>query len=269
MCLIAFALGVSARWPLVVAANRDEYWARPTVPLARWQTGSGCTVMSGRDLQAGGAWMGMSPTGRVAFLTNVREPGPPKLSWRSRGELVIEWLTGEQTAASDAPALLHKLQTQAQSGAAFGGFNLVVGDTRTGLWHWLSNRLNGQCVPPAAWPSRQLSPGVYGLSNAALNTPWPKTIQATSQLKTAVDSSRSADELAEALWAAMACRTQFCTAAAASSRHVARSGIGLVQCAGEFSRTPLRYPQQHAADDHGARQRRLANDDARAPTAVG
>ena len=91
MCLIAFAINASSRWPLVIAANRDEYIERPTTPLTRWKTSSGETIISGRDLRAGGAWFGVTPGGRIAFLTNVREadalPAP-----RSRGELVTQWL---------------------------------------------------------------------------------------------------------------------------------------------------------------------------------
>ena len=208
MCLIAFALGASTRWPLVIAANRDEYWARPTAPLARWQTVSGPPVISGRDLQAGGTWMGMSPTGRVAFLTNVREAGPPSPTWQSRGSLVARWLTGGVDAIGNAEALRKMLQEEALAGAAFGGFNLVVGDTATGLWHWLSNRLDGLPVPPAAWPFCRLSPGVYGLSNAALDTPWPKTVALSSCLKTTIARSRSNEELTESLWAALDSRTR-------------------------------------------------------------
>ena len=87
MCLIAFAIRSSARWPLVVAANRDEYLNRPSAPLARWRSPGGADIVSGRDLRAGGAWFGVTPQGRVAFLTNVRELNAPDVP-RSRGELV-------------------------------------------------------------------------------------------------------------------------------------------------------------------------------------
>ena len=204
MCLIVWAVGVSSRWPLVIAANRDEYWARPTLPLAQWQTGTGQSITSGRDLRAGGTWMGMTPAGRVAFLTNVREPGAVNASWRSRGELVTRWLEGVDASADD---LVSALQTQAHlepGSGEFGGFNLVLGDVATGVWHWVSNRLDGVRVPPERWPSRRLIPGVYGVSNAALNTPWPKTVQLTAALTRALTQSDTQAQLETALWSALA-----------------------------------------------------------------
>ena len=90
MCLIAFAIGASKRWPLVIASNRDEFVDRPTLPLDWWKTACGQEIISGRDLRAGGTWLGMTPAGRVAFLTNVREAAP-KVALSSRGELVNWW----------------------------------------------------------------------------------------------------------------------------------------------------------------------------------
>ncbi|MDQ3060701.1 MAG: NRDE family protein [Pseudomonadota bacterium] len=117
MCLIAFAIGVSQRWPLVIAANRDEYLDRPTLALSRWRTASGQEIVSGRDLRAGGTWLGMTPGGRVAFLTNVRGPAA-QAAPRSRGELVTRWLETTQDAEGF-------VSTLAQTGALYGGFNLV------------------------------------------------------------------------------------------------------------------------------------------------
>lgn len=205
MCLIVWAVGMSSRWPLVIAANRDEYWARPTLPLAPWHTGGGQPVISGRDLRAGGTWMGMTPAGRVAFLTNVREPGAADASWLSRGALVTRWLEATDASADD---LVSALQAQAAGGAEFGGFNLVLGDVATGLWHWLSNRLDGVRVPPERWPSRRLAPGVYGVSNAALNTPWPKTVQLTTALTDALARSDTQAQLEATLWSALASRVR-------------------------------------------------------------
>jgi uncharacterized protein with NRDE domain len=122
MCLVAFAIGASARWPLVIAANRDEFLERPTLPLARWKTASGQEIISGRDLRAGGTWMGITPAGRIAFFTNVRQ-AQPDAAPRSRGELVTRWLEG----SGDAPGFVAALEDK---GAAFGGFNLVLGDLR-------------------------------------------------------------------------------------------------------------------------------------------
>lgn len=182
MCLIAFAINASSPWPLVIAANRDEYVERPTTPLARWETPSGATIISGRDLRAGGAWFGVTPDGRVAFLTNVREADAlPAL--RSRGELVTQWLESR----GDARAFVAGLETEHNH---FGGFNLVLGDFSRGHWTWVTNRsLQGpsQGVP---WHQQALAPGVYGLSNAALDSPWPKT----TQLKSVLSQSLSANQ---------------------------------------------------------------------------
>ncbi len=164
MCLIAFAIRSSARWPLVVAANRDEYLVRPSAPLARWRTSGGADTISGRDLRAGGAWFGITPQGRVAFLTNVRELNAPDAP-RSRGELVTRWL--ESTADADG-----FVSTLRADDADFAGFNLVIGDFQLGAWHWVTNRAAHDGLQVQALPA-----GVYGLSNAALDTPWPKTME--------------------------------------------------------------------------------------------
>ena len=194
MCLIGFAIGVSARWPLVVASNRDEFLNRPTQPLQRWRTDAGQDIVSGRDLRAGGTWLGLTPGGRVAFLTNVREADAPAAP-HSRGELVMRWLAQSGDAGAFATAL-------AQDGAAYGGFNLVLGDFHRNAWTWLSNR-------PAAGSAlhvQALNPGVYGLSNAALNTPWPKTTALQHGLRTSLEASPDPETLQARLWAALASR---------------------------------------------------------------
>lgn len=173
MCLIAFAIGASARWPLVIAANRDEFLDRPTLPLARWASDAGTDIISGRDIRAGGTWMGLSPGGRIAMLTNVR--GSASLTGeKSRGELVTGWLQ----SSGDATAFMAQID-----GAAYGGFNLVLGDFPSGAWHWLSNK------PGPGLESRALKPGVYGLSNGALDTPWPKTVGLKKALHSALTAS--------------------------------------------------------------------------------
>jgi uncharacterized protein with NRDE domain len=149
--------------------------------------------------------MGMTPAGRIAFLTNVREPEGVDASWRSRGELVTRWL--EKTDAS-ADELLSGLQAGARDGREFGGFNLVLGDVATGAWHWMSNRLDGARVPPGLWPLRCLGSGVYGMSNAALDTPWPKTVQLTAALTDALTRSNTQTQLETALWSALASRVR-------------------------------------------------------------
>lgn len=180
MCLIAFALNMRDDCPLLLASNRDEFWERPTLPLAEWTLPGGATVYSGRDMRAGGTWLGFSPSGRVAMLTNVRN-GEPDEAPRSRGELVTRWLAGP-AETPDWQAL-----TGDHKAGDYGGFNLVLGDLKDGDWLWLSNRpghadSGGDPLPVnGGWHGLRLRPGVYGLSNAGLDTPWPKT----RQLKTA------------------------------------------------------------------------------------
>ena len=180
MCLIAFAIGASKRWPLVIASNRDEFLDRPTLPLDWWQTACGQEIISGRDLRAGGTWLGMTPAGRVAFLTNVREAAP-KVALFSRGELVTRWLESQSDASAFA-TLLEKDKHQ------YGGFNLVLGDVQQNAWTWMTNR---SLESLSGWLSESLAPGVYGLSNAALDTPWPKTVA----LKNALMASLRQEEI--------------------------------------------------------------------------
>ncbi len=195
MCLVAFAINASARWPLVIAANRDEFLDRSTLALARWQTGSGQEVISGRDLRAGGTWLGMTPDGRVAFLTNVREASPPAAP-RSRGELVTRWLE----AAGDATSFVAALESDR---GAYGGFNLVLGDFEHNTWTWVTNKP----ATSSGWHAQSLPPGVYGLSNAQLDAPWPKTMELKRVLAAALldgQSDSRPDMLQTQLWTALA-----------------------------------------------------------------
>lgn len=207
MCLIAFAIGASPRWPLVIAANRDEYLDRPTLPLARWTGDGGQTIISGRDLLAGGTWLGATPAGRIAFLTNLRQ-GDVKMepAKRSRGELVTRWLQADIDAAGFAAML------RAEAGD-YGGFNLVVGDFRRDAWIWITNL---DCANTSAWRIESLVPGVYGLSNAALDTPWPKTVALKKALETAL-LARTLPDLERPLWRALANRERFIAASVAAT----------------------------------------------------
>jgi len=213
MCLIAFAIGASKQWPLVIAANRDEFFDRPALPLARWQTEAGHNIVSGRDLLAGGSWLGISETGRIAMLTNVREVplhAIPKTA-KSRGELVTRWLDGEQASFD---AFMAQIDPQ-----AYGGFNLVIGDLPSGAWHCLSNRttaaeacsLTTSRQRLSGWTAGVLEGGIYGLSNAALDTPWPKTQALKDALKAALTTASEA-ELTAHLWKALANRDKAATA---------------------------------------------------------
>ncbi|SDI36493.1 NRDE family protein [Pseudomonas panipatensis] len=161
MCLIVFAWRPEHAMPLIVAANRDEFYARPSLPLAAWEDVPG--VHAGRDLEAGGTWLGIGPDGRFAALTNVRDPDQA-LGPRSRGELVAGFLRGQQ-------APLDYLAEVRERAAEYSGFNLLVGDHRQLCY------LNSRSGAPHA-----LAPGLYGLSNAALDTPWPKLERARAAL---------------------------------------------------------------------------------------
>jgi uncharacterized protein with NRDE domain len=161
MCLIVFAWRPGHAQPLIVAANRDEFYARPTQPLAQWTDAS--QVYAGRDLEAGGTWLGITHGGRFAALTNIRDPNQP-LGRRSRGELVARFLSGEQPPGD------YLLDVAGMSGE-YGGFNLLVGNTEE--LHYL----NSSNPHP-----QSLGEGIHGLSNAGLDTPWPKLIRARSAL---------------------------------------------------------------------------------------
>lgn len=154
MCLAVLALHTLPDVPLLIAANRDEFHARPTAPAAVWPGAP--TIYAGRDLRAGGTWMGVTDTGRYAVITNYREPMHLLPDAPSRGALVEAYLRGAQSA----PNYLTAVHAQ---GDRYNGFNLIVGGP-DGAWYY-SNR-NGAPLP--------LTPGIYALSNHLLDTPWPK-----------------------------------------------------------------------------------------------
>lgn len=167
MCLILVAWRVHPDYPLVVAANRDEFFARPTAPAAFWQEAP--QVLAGRDLDAGGTWMGVTRGGRFAALTNFRDPAQMRSGAPSRGALVADFLIG-----AEAPQAY--LERIAERGRLCNGYNLLVGDDDS-LW-WASN-MGGA--------ARALAPGVYGVSNHLLDTPWPKVGAGKTALSAAID----------------------------------------------------------------------------------
>ena len=154
MCLIAFAWQAHPRWRLVLAGNRDEFHARPSAALARWVDSP---IIAGRDLEAGGTWLGVTDAGRCCVVTNVRDPRDPQLG-ASRGLLVSDYLAGEMGATAHA-------QTLRFSAADYRPFNLLTFDAQAAFY--LGNR-----PAPRAQP---VTPGVHGVSNADFDTPWPKT----------------------------------------------------------------------------------------------
>jgi uncharacterized protein with NRDE domain len=155
MCLLILSHQVSTEFPLLVAANRDEFHGRPTAHSGFWADHP--ALLAGRDLQQGGTWMGVTRSGRFAAVTNYRDPAGVIAAPCSRGDLPLSYLTGAQPPEDFLGSLTHRARD-------YAGFNLLVGD-RHSLWYY-SNSDNQA--------PRRLSPGIYGLSNAALNTPWPK-----------------------------------------------------------------------------------------------
>jgi uncharacterized protein with NRDE domain len=167
MCLIALAIDASERWPLVIAANRDEFHDRPAAPLGWWQHGA-TRLLSGRDLLAGGTWLGVSAVGRIGALTNVRDPSRGRADTPSRGALVPAWLASGDDEHTLWPTLAAR---------GCNPFNLVGGDLVAGRWWWADDR------SPAPRP---IGAGVHGLSNAAFETPWPKVGRLKSRLRAAL-----------------------------------------------------------------------------------
>lgn len=178
MCLIYVAWRRHPRFRLVVAANRDEFHVRPSLPAHWWEDES--AVLAGRDLQAGGTWLGITSNGRFSALTNHRDPAVHLADARSRGALVSEFLSSDDTA----PVHLRRVAAQ---GHRYNGFNLLAmdGDTLA----YTSNRTRGVIG---------LEPGVYGLSNHLLDTPWPKITGGKAELERLLDAPelRVADLLA-------------------------------------------------------------------------
>ena len=164
MCLITFALNPTPKLRLLVVANRDEFHARPSAPLAVWAEWP--DLIAGRDIEAQGTWLGLSTRGRLAAVTNVRLAGPMHTGLRSRGALALDFLAGSATPTAHLAALQPQF-------AAYGPCNLLLADATQACY--ASNQ-------PGV-PMQPLQNGIYGLSNAALDTPWPKT----TRLKAAVN----------------------------------------------------------------------------------
>lgn len=183
MCLIVFAWKVIPGMPLLAAANRDEFYARPAAPAAWWEDHP--DVYAGRDLQGGGTWIGITRNGRFAALTNIRAPAEFRPDAPSRGALVADYLCGNLAAADYLAAL-------APRAGEYNGFNLLVGDREQLLWY--SNRGDGDQRNGCA-----LAPGVYGLSNALLDVPWPKVVRAKAQFSSLMCQAAPEDAYFEML----------------------------------------------------------------------
>lgn len=167
MCLIALAWRAHPDFPLVVAANRDEWRERPAAPAAWWADAPG--LLAGRDLKAGGTWMGVTRSGRFAAVTNFRDPSAKDSTALSRGALVAGFLLGSASPAG----YLEELASRAHR---YNDFNLLAGDGRE-LWYFGSRE--GRV--------RAVEPGVHALSNHLLDEPWPKVTLAREGLAAALD----------------------------------------------------------------------------------
>jgi uncharacterized protein with NRDE domain len=170
MCVVALALDCHARWRLVLAGNRDEYHARAADPLARWQDAP--HVIAGRDRQAGGGWLGISGEGRLAVVTNIRDPKGPDPEKASRGALVGEWLVGG--TVPDIERL-----------SGYNPFNLLLMDG--GGASLYSNLPTPQRL--------SLGSGIHGLSNGHPGENWPRRSAAEAALKAWIDRDGAPEEL--------------------------------------------------------------------------
>lgn len=165
MCLIVFAWQVVPGMPLIAAGNRDEFYERPTAPATWWDDHP--QVFAGRDLRGGGTWMGITRDGRFAAITNIRAPSEKRGDAPSRGALVADYLAGQASPQEYVAQLSSR-------GHLYNGFNLLVGDRDQLIWY-----SNGE--PDDERNGKPLAPGVYGLSNGALDSPWPKVVRTKAQ----------------------------------------------------------------------------------------
>ena len=163
MCLILFAYKKHPEYDLIVAANRDEFYNRPTAPVHFWEDEP--EILAGRDLEKMGTWMGITTSGRFAALTNFRNPAEITDGKRTRGEITT-------AALKHKGNMLDFMQQLSEKDDLYTGYNLIAGDIRQ-LYYYsnISRSLE------------ELEPGFYGLSNALLNTPWPKVVKGKSQLE--------------------------------------------------------------------------------------
>lgn len=172
MCLVILALGRHPRYPLILAANRDEFHARPSAALHAWPDQPG--TLGGRDLEKGGSWLGAARRGALAVVTNVRDPARRIIGGPSRGDLVSDFLGDEMVAASGYVA------DRCAPDLGYDGFNLIAID-HSGAWYG-SNR----------GPVHRLDAGVHGLSNHLLDTDWPKVRRLRTAMRRLLDSREPA-----------------------------------------------------------------------------
>ncbi|MBO6658141.1 MAG: NRDE family protein [Pseudomonadales bacterium] len=180
MCLILFAVNPNAQHRLVIAANRDELYARPTTDADFWGESPG--VLAGRDQQMGGTWLGVNRRGCFAAVTNFKEDPPDPIPPRSRGELPADFLRHKADPHQYVMGV-------AENAHAYRGFNLIVADS-TACWYY-GNR---------AGTPRRLDTGTYGLSNQVLDCDWPKVIEGRQRLTDLLEEQPEPNTLIEGLF---------------------------------------------------------------------
>lgn len=190
MCLIVFAWQAHPRYPLVLAANRDEYFSRPTRALHYWDDLP--NVLGGRDLEKGGGWCAAHTDGRWAAVTNFRDGAAPQLSAPSRGDLVRNYMASDKRAREYVDQVIGTLTD-------YPGCNLLVGDDRA--LYFVTNRAQGINRAQA----RPVRAGLHGLSNDSLDTPWPKVERSKSRMERMLASQP--DQLIDALFDILADRS--------------------------------------------------------------
>jgi len=178
MCLILLAVEKHPEYKLILAANRDEYYERPSEPPHYWKDVP--QLLAGRDLVAGGTWLGITKAGRIAAVTNYRDPGSVKPDAPTRGKLVSDFLANDL----DPSSYLDRVRLEKDR---YNGFNLILGNRERITWY--SNR-SDRVMP--------LPHGVYGLSNRLLDTPWPKIVRAKARLEQIIQPGKGVS--AEALF---------------------------------------------------------------------
>ncbi|KAL3618094.1 hypothetical protein CASFOL_038415 [Castilleja foliolosa] len=173
MCIAVFIWKSHPLYPFLLLSNRDEYHNRPTTPLGWWEDGE---ILGGRDDEAGGTWLSCSRDGKLSFLTNVREISSNSSPVKTRGELPIRFLKGSKSPKEFAEELVGEADQ-------FKGFNLIVADVCSMTMLYITNRHNyghGLSVT-------EVSPGIHVLSNAKLDSPWPKAQRLRCSFKDAVE----------------------------------------------------------------------------------
>lgn len=162
MCLVNFNFHDHPKYKLIVVANRDEQYARPTASANFWEDAP--TILAGRDLQQMGTWFGVTTAGRFAALTNYRDPSLPETGHFSRGNIVRQFLSTDLEPIAFMRELADKKEL-------YAGFNVIVGDSDR-LYHY-NNVLDEM---------NEISPGTHSLSNHTIDTPWPKVVKGTTKL---------------------------------------------------------------------------------------